>query len=280
MINTYLHNLNDSFRNFLEYELQTKGQAFRNVSGLLYNMGGAEFANKITYSSPFGQWIYNSGISGANVPSGVFSGSTFIPRGQDGLILDFERGRAIFNSGVNGTFTAAYAAKDFNFYLTSKPDARLLFENKNTFRPKFFLPSTGADPDAVYGPMIYIKRDYAKNEPFALGGEDVQCSYFRAIILSDNEWMVDAAGSIFMDTARKNFPLLPLPPLNRYGDLRTGQSYNYLDDVNTNYDPTKLVCITEVDYYRFDAKTEVSLSPSFYAGFVEFQCELPRFPRA
>jgi hypothetical protein len=258
MINTYLHNLNDSFRNFLEYELQTKGQAFRNVSGLLYNMGGAEFANKITYSSPFGQWIYNSGISGANVPSGVFSGSTFIPRGQDGLILDFERGRAIFNSGVNGTFTAAYAAKDFNFYLTSKPDARLLFENKNTFRPKVFLPSTGADPDAVYGPMIYIKRDYAKNEPFALGGEDVQCSYFRAIILSDNEWMVDAAGSIFMDTARKNFPLLPLPPLNRYGDLRTGQSYNYLDDVNTNYDPTKLVCITEVDYYRFDAKTEVS----------------------
>jgi hypothetical protein len=282
MLNQFLHNLQDSFRVWFENELLQEGSGYRNVtSGMLYKMSDPRMPHKSTYSSPYGQIVYDQSISGAFVPSGVFSGAsnTFVQRGSGGLSLDFERGRAIFNSGIDGTFKANYAVKDFNIYFTTQPDAKLLFENKINFRPRFYIPPSGADPNATYGPLIYIKRDYAVNEPWALGGQDNSCSYFRAIVLSDNEWEIDAVGSIFMDAARKNFPLLPSPPLNRSGDLRTGDYYNYLEDVNTNYNSSNVVHIASVDYYRFDAKTEVSLSPSFYAGFIEFQCELPRFPR-
>jgi hypothetical protein len=279
--NSYLHNLNDSFRSFFEFELLSEGQAYRNVSGLLYRMNDPRLpSGKVSYSTPYGQTVYDSSISGANIPTGVYSGSTFISTGTNGLMWDHERGRAIFDSGVTGNFTATYAVKDFNIYFSSSPDAKLLFENKASFRPKFYLPTTGADPNAQYGPLIYIKRDYATNKPFAIGGEDVSCAYFRAVILSDNERDIDGVGSIFIDAARKNFQLLSNPPLNRYGAIKTGTYYNYLEDVSSNANPTTAVCIVESDYYRFDSTTEASLNPYFYCGFIEFQCELPRFPRA
>jgi hypothetical protein len=279
MINNFLHKLDDSFRNWFEYELLTKGSGYRNVSGLLYSMK-SEYVNKSTFSNPYSQFVYDASISGANIPSGVYSGDgTFIPRGQDGLAIDFEKGRAIFNSGVQGPFTATYASKEFNIYFTTHSDAGLLFQNKINFRPKFTVTQTGIDHSKTWGPAIFIKRTDATNEPYSIGGEDCSHVGYRAIILSDNEYDVDAVGSIFMDAARKNFSLLDNPPLNRYGDIRSGDSYNYLTDVAQNFDQRKLVCITNTDFYRFDATSETALDPSFRLGFVEFQVELPRFPR-
>lgn len=277
----YLHTLTDSFKNFFEYELLNEGQAFRNVtSGLLYQMP-CEHSGKVSYSSPYGQWNYHAEIGLSFVPSGVYSGSsnTFIPRGSGGLIIDFERGRVLFNSGVQGTFRANYSVKDLNTYTTTVSDEQLLLTAKQNFRPKFSIPVTGIDPKRTYGPLIYIKRDSAYNEGFALGGEDNLCAHFRAVILAEDEYIVDGVGSIFIDAARKSFLVLEDPPLNRYGDIRTGNYYNYVEDVSGHYNSTKLVCITNAEYYKFHSASEVSIDPGFYAGFIEFTCEIPRFPR-
>ncbi len=279
MKSQFLHTLNDSFRSWFDHELTTEGRAFRNVSGQLYRVKDDKFPNLGIYSNPYGQFIFDSSIPSANVPSGVFINGVFTPKGTNGLILDYNGGRAIFNTPVNGTITASYAAKDFNIYSTTKSDAELIFAAKNQFRPKYEVPVTGVPSNAVFGPMIYLKRDSAFNEPFALGGQDNTKTQYRAIVLTDNDYDLDGVGSIFMDASEKSFMLLNTPPLNRYGDIYSGNSYNYLNDVAANYNNTNLVYINDVDFYRFDSTTETSLGSQFHVGFIEFSLELPRFPR-
>lgn len=274
----FIHRLSDSFRMFFEHELLDKGNAFRNVSGLLYPVKDKSLTNKSIYSNPYGQWVYDSSISGANVPSGVYANNIFVPRGT-GTFIDFERGRVISNSQLAQNVTASYAVKDFNIYSSTKTDAEILYTMKQGFRQEFNLPATGLPYDNVYGPSIFLRRDSFDNDPFAFGGQDNSVANFRAVVFTKNEYDLDAVGSIFTDSARKNFMLLDNPPLNRYGDIITGNSYNYLNDVSNNYDSSKLVHISESSYYRFSASTETSLGNDFRIGFIEFKTEISRFPR-
>lgn len=279
VVKTFLHQLNDSFRMFFEHELLSKGSAFRNVSGSLYQMKDRDFPNKKVYSNPYGQWVYDASIAGASIPSGVYNNNgSFISRGSNGLIIDFERGRAISNVGIPSV-TASYAVKDFNIYTTSKGDAELIYAAKQNFRQEYDLPITGLPSDTVYGPSIFIKRDSIQNEPFAFGGQDNSIAHFRCVVMTRSEYDLDAVGSIFTDAVQKNFLLLNNPPLNRYGDVISGNSYNYLNDVAANYDSSKLVYISEVDYYRFAATTESTLGNEFKVGFIEFTTEMARYAR-
>lgn len=278
MKNTFLHTLNDSFRTWIENRILSEGEAFRNVSGTLYPSVSNSFPNKKVYSNPYGQWVFDSSVSGANIPSGVFVDGTFLPRGQSGLILDFEKGRAILNSSVNGNISASYATKDFNVYFTTLSDEELLFENKTQLRPKYNTRVTGVPENATYGPLIYVKRDSFHNEPFALGGEDLSVANYRAVIISNDLYNLDGAGSILADSAHSSFMLLPFPVLNRYGDI-IGGNFNYTGVICENWNNSNLVYINEVEYYRFDSKVETSLGKELYCGFVEFKLELPRFPK-
>lgn len=262
---------------FFEHELLYKGGGFRNVSGQLYKVNDKDFPSKNVYSNPYGQWVYDASIPNANIPSGIFNGNTFLSR-SSGVVLDFERGRCITNLNLNNPIQS-YAVKDFNIYSTSKGDAELIYAAKQTFRPEYPLPMTGLSSDVVFGPSIFLKRDSAYNEPFAFGGQDNTVTKFRAIVFTRSEYDLDAVGSIFMDSMNKNFMLLDNPPLNRYGDLLTGDVYNYLNDVNNNYNESNLVYIKDVDYYRFSATTETALGNEFKVGFIEFITEIARYPR-
>jgi len=279
MISTYLHTLNDSFRLWFENQFLSEGSGFRNVSGQLYKTDDLAYKNSGVYSNPYGQWVYDSSIGGANIPSGVFVDGRFIPRGTSGLVLDFERGRAIFaTNNIRGTVTASYASKDFSVYSTTLPDNLLIFADKLQFRPKFNVPITGIPAGRQVAPLVYLKRDVTYNEPWALGGQDLTTTNYRAIAMSDSDYNLDALGSIMADANKKNFMLLNTQPLNRHGDLTTGY-YNYINDYTTNYNNTTLVHIADTDFYRFDANSEVAVGVDFRLGFIEFTLEIPRYPR-
>lgn len=276
----FLHTLNDSFRTWFEHELLQEGRAFRNVSGELYRIKDSNFPNMGVYSNPYGQIVFDSSVDGAIVPSGVYVNGVFTPRGTSGLKIDFNGGRAIFNTPINGTVTSSYAVKDFNVYSTTKSDAELIYASKVQFREKYNVITTGVPANGVYGPLIYIKRDLAFNEPFAFGGQDNTKAQYRAIVMTNNDYDLDGVGSIFIDANKKNFMYLSnSSPLNRYGDIVTGNSYNYLQDVESHYSNSNLVYISDVEYYRFDSTTETSLGSEFHLGFIEFTLELPRYPR-
>src|ERR1700728_517916 len=127
----YLHSLFSSFAIWFDHTLCQNGSGFSNISGQLYNMTDPGYSGAAVYTSPFKQWIYDSSVSGAQVPSGVYVNNSFVPRGTSGMFFDFQNGRSIFPSGANNyNVTATYSSKDFNIYTTTRSDADLIFETR------------------------------------------------------------------------------------------------------------------------------------------------------
>ncbi len=130
---SFLNNLMSSFYLWLDHKILNDGEAFINYSGSLYEDYDPNYDGiSSIYSSPFRQWVYDSSIIGANIPSGVtLNNNTFLPRGTSGLSLDFNKGRVIFDSNLvaNKNLSANFAFKEFNLYYTNEKDEQLLFEN-------------------------------------------------------------------------------------------------------------------------------------------------------
>jgi hypothetical protein len=94
----YITNLMSSFYLWLDHEILTRGEAFINYSGKLYNSPDPNFPNNSIYGAPFRQWVYDRSVPNANIPSGVFINGNYIARGVSGLNIDFNKGRAILNN--------------------------------------------------------------------------------------------------------------------------------------------------------------------------------------
>jgi hypothetical protein len=127
---SYVTNLMSSFYLWLDHELASIGGGFTQTSGKLYPVQDGNYGNSPVYSSPFRQWISDSSVSGAVVPSGVFSDGKFLTR-QSGVVFNFNKGQVILPTGIGKpvNVTAQYTKKDFNIYYTDEREENLLFEN-------------------------------------------------------------------------------------------------------------------------------------------------------
>ena len=228
---TYINNLMSSFYLWLDHEVLARGEAFINYSGKLYNSPDPNFSNNSVYSSPFRQWVYDSSVPNANVPSGVFINGNYLARGASGLNIDFNKGRTIFNNGINSNnITAAYSLKEYNIYYTDEREEKLLFEKAYNITPKVTQVSSGLGYLDTPYPCIFIKHRVGENVPFAFGGEDTTQTMLRCIVLASNSFSLDGLISILSDSARKVFPVLNPNdfPFNYFGDFKTGNSFNYI----------------------------------------------------
>src|SRR6478736_1691754 len=195
MIPQYNNNLSASFYLWLDHEICSIGQAYQNFSGLLYPTTDPNFAGYNKFGSPFRQWVCDSSIENANIPSGVYNGNTFIPRGTSGLHIDYgnmlgENGGRVISSGIpSGTtgLSASYCIKDFNIYYTNIDEAYLLFDLAPTLpdQSQLGFQPTGAlfYKDQPY-PSIYFKFEDSQDDGFAFGGLDTTKQEVRCVILS------------------------------------------------------------------------------------------------
>lgn len=276
MERTFIHNLVGSFTLWFEHTLLDKGKAFSNTSGRLYHMQDDAFAGYNVFGTPFKQFVYDSSISGAIVPSGVYVNNVFKPRGTTGLAIDFQNGRAIFDGGSSSwNVSGAFSVKDFNIYRTTRSDEELVFSNNYLINPEFPQVSTGIPSDKVIVPAIFIRLTKFTNQGFAFGGLDESVANFRAVIISDSEYSLDAVGSIFSDTKFNNFALFPKTPLNEFGDVKSGH-YSYYDYLNQYETDSTRPYIADVDYTKLMTIGDKSLSPDLDIGFLEFNVRLPR----
>lgn len=272
----FIHDLFSSFSLWFDHTLLSEGEAYTNTSGKLYNIKDSILTNYTVYSSPFKQWVYDSSINGAIIPSGVFVGSTFVPRGSNGLKLDFTNGRAVWPSGSpNWNVSGAYSVKDFNIYTTTRSDEELIFNNKFVFNPEFPQNLTGIPAGKIVAPAIFLKMTNFSNEAFEFGGIDNSKVNARAIILSDSEYSLDGVGNIFADKKYKNFPLFSKTPLTEFNDLKSGV-YNYNDYVSQYFNYAKLPYISEVGFSKLLSVGVKDIDPDLRVGFLDFTIDLPR----
>ena len=278
---TYINNLMSSFYLWLDHEVLARGEAFINYSGKLYNSPDPNFPTNSVYSAPFRQWVYDSSIANTNIPSGVFINGNYLARGVSGLNIDFNKGRAILNSGINSTnITANYSFKEYNIYYTDEREEKLLFEKAYNITPKVTQITGGLGYLDTPYPCIFIKHRMGENVPFAFGGEDSTQTMIRCIVLASNSFSLDGLISILSDSARKVFPVLSPNdfPFNYFGDFKSGSSFNYIN-LCKNQPQSSLVYIDRVTVSKLDEIDNAKINKKCVAALIDFELSDVRTPR-
>lgn len=272
----FLHDLYSSFVLWFDHTLLLKGEAYSNTFSPMYLTSDDRYPAFSIYGSPYKQWVYDASITGALIPSGIYSNGNFFPRGASGLKLDFNNGRVLFPSGGNIPVSGQISPKEFNIYTTTKTDQELIFEQKINVASQFSQSPSGVPPSELTAPCVFLKFNTSTNEPFAFGGEYETKVRVRATILSDTNYKLDAVGNIFIDQKENNFLVFNKTPLNEYNDLKTGH-YSYNDYITQYFDTNKLAYIEDVDFSKLTITTNTR-NPDLLIGFLDFIVCLPRFP--
>lgn len=270
---------------WLDHTLLEKGEAFTNVSGNFYKIN-SNLNNYYAYSLPFKQVVSDTSISNSNILSGIYLNGNFITTGQSGLLgINFNEGQVYFSQSVDSqTISGRYAIKDFNVYLTSEPESKLLFETKFEPRQKISKNLTGLAPQTMTYPSVFIKYDGTYNEPLAFGGLDTTTFNIKLVILADSQFSSDALTSIIRDKEKTFIPIFSEPqmPYNIYGDVKGG-NYNYnLVAQNINFENLAFLCkiSTSQISYRSAIINEIrSLNPGIFPNVIDMKLEMVRNPR-
>lgn len=288
MIPQYQHQLASSFTLWFDNFLLTKGQAYTNTTGEFFNYSDERLPNVYSvFGSQYKQWVTDSSIAGANIPSGIYVGNSFYGRATGAnnsdaqRILDFDNGRALI-SGLpkNSTVTGSFAVKDFNVYYSNDTEEDLIVEKKfmlnrrvaSNQQPSYVEPYDQAVP------AIYICNASSRNEPFAFGGMDQTITNINAVVIAENPYQLDGALSIFTDSSDEVIVNIPFEeyPYTEYGDLKSGY-YNYQDLRNKYINDSKFF-VERVVTSKMADKARKSLVNDLYVGFIDFNVSMMRYP--
>ena len=279
---SYTTNLMSSFYLWLDHELADIGQGFINTSGQLYPTYDPSCGTYNVYSSPFRQWISDSSITNAAVPSDVYCDGQLLTR-DSGVIFNFNKGQVLLPPNIKPrVVTSQYSKKDFNLYYTDEREENLLFENAHPLQSKFRNITGGLGGDDQPFPCVFIKNTAYQNIPYALGGQEQTKTTVRCIILSDNMYLLDGAISVMTDSVRKVFPLVQPSqlPYNYYGDFKSGTQYQYPQlATQSSQEKSNLIYIDRVVVSRLDEIRNKHINLKVVAAMVDFDLWQARYPR-
>jgi len=258
---------------FLDHKICSEGQGYTNFSGEIFSINNNYFSYN-TYALPFKQIIADSSVSGANIMSGVYLNNSFTVPGASNLVgINHYRGQVYFTGNLAGMVSGNYSIKDFNIYLTNKPEEEILFKTQFEIRPKTVQAITGLADNTETIPCVFIKNNGGENEPFAFGGVDNTRVEIRCIVLADNLYNLDAVCSILRDTAHQfiyNISSNELG-LDNLGNFTSGY-YNYNNIINNKSNTDDKLYIEDVRVSKipnFGSNTIV-YNNSLFSAFVDF----------
>lgn len=289
MIPQYQHKLASSFMLWFDNYLLTKGQAYTNTTGRFYNYTDERLPSTYSvFGSQYKQWVSDSSITGATIPSGVYVGGTFYGRATGAnndsatRILDFDNGRALVSGLATGsTVTGSFAVKDFNIYYSNDTEEDLLVEKKFVINKRI-----GSNEEISYiapydqvVPAVYICNASSVNKPFAFGGMDQTVTNLNAVVVAENPYQLDGILSIFADSFNEVIVDVPFDnyPYTEYGDLKSGY-YNY-QDLKNQYINQEKYFVEKVSTSKLNDKPRKSLVNDLYVGFIDFDVSMMRYPR-
>ena len=282
---TFSHNVVNSFFLWFDNFLMTKGDAYKTYTTKLYSNPDFRLGNdKVAYSSPYKQWVYDKSITGATIPSGFTVNGTFLPTGTSGMRIDFDNGRIIFNSGVptNLNISGTYSVKEINSYVTDQPEDNLIIEGKYINNSRFTVVETGIAPYNPVTPCVFASLETAHNTAFAFGGEDETKCIFKVVAFCENLYQLDGVLSIFGDSYNEIFSVIPMTahPLGEFNEIKTGlypTGYDY-NSVKKAYSSETLF-ISHVETSKIRDSVLKELNPILHIGFLDFEIKAYRYPR-
>ena len=252
--------------------------------------------NQVAYYSPDRQLVAN----GADVPSGVYIsggsfGSSYSWVDQDGdnatgLMIDFEKGRVILNSGVGSALAISgdFDRKTINSYITNESDEDLLFNTDFVVAgvddETFLQTVTGLGAANYTVPAAFLSYNSSTNKPFALGGMQDTRSNIRAVVVVNENFSLDAALSLFRDSTEVCVPIIDFEdfPFGEYFHIKN-PPYTYSGLYKTKMDAgAPYAFIEKVSSSKMydTAGAAMNIPRDMRIGFIDFTLSTPRLPKA
>jgi hypothetical protein len=275
----FQHNLTSSFFMWFDNFLLTKGEAYTNTTGdFFYYDDTLIDSNYTVFGSPYKQWVSDSSIAGATVPTGVYINGNLSGR-ADGVVLDFDNGRALASGASStDTVTGSFSVKDFNIYFTNDTEDDLIVENKYVVNSRVPSgPYTYITPYDDVAPAIFLAASTLENKPFALGGMVDTVVLMKAVVISDDPYKLDGALSIFGDSVNEVIEPVPMTgfPYTELGDLK-GDSYNYTE-VKQGYSDETPYFVDKVRTSKLSDRARKAVANELYIGFIDFDVQQHRY---
>lgn len=279
------HQATTSFTLWFEHYLLQHGEAYNNMTGKLYHIDDGRLPPGFErYSSPYKQWVTESGVgNGAYVPSNVSGAGTLVNKEDplNGYYIDFDNGGVVVtgaNASPNMNWSGEFSVKEFNIYNTNQTEESLVIEAKFDTNSRFTVIESGIAPYDFVTPAVFINNEYIENEPFAFGGEDKTVLNFKSVVFAENLYQLDGILSLFADSRNTSFSAINFGdhPIDEFGDLKSGK-YSY-PDLATHY-KKDLFNIERVNTSKISETIRGSISPTLYVGFIDFEITKNRFPR-
>jgi|TARA_B100000902_G_scaffold384920_1_gene425630 hypothetical protein len=275
----FQHKLTTSFFLWFDNFLLKHGEAYTNTTGQFFYYDDSRLDSDYkAYGSPYKQWVTDSSITGATIPSGVFIDGSFSGR-SDGVVLDFDNGRALINNSVtDSNITGEFSVKDFSVYLTNDTEDDLIVENKYSINSR--LPSgplTYIEPYDDVVPAIFLSTSQSENEPYAFGGMQETKVQAKAVVIAEDTYQLDGVLSIFMDSIDETITPIPMAdyPTTELGDLK-GNTYSYTGTTNDHTGQINFY-INKVRTSKLSDRTRRELANELYIGFIDFDIDQHRF---
>lgn len=283
MIPQYDHNVKASFGLWLDNFLFRKGESYTNAAYSMTKINGTLNGYNV-FKSPHSQWVYDAGITGAQIPTGVWINGTFQAEDKNNIFLDFNEGRVFVKPNISATqVSGQYAFKEINLYFNSQKEEDLLFNSSFSPNPrtKAIVP-TGMSQHTY--PAIYIQYGAGNNQPFAFGGLDSTTIRIRTIALTDSQYLFEGICGILRDSERSVIGYLEGAelPFNAFGGLKSGLStYNYIEQIKnkTSGGDAALMTIVRVAVSPFNAEVNEAIGSKVVGGFIDFDISTLRYPR-
>ena len=266
-----------SFTLWLDNRITVGGEAFLNHTGLLYRQTDPSSPFTNIYASPYKSWVYDSCLTGGNIPSGIYNSSGQFLTRTSGISFDFENGRVLSSGNWGNNLSGTYSSKEYNVYFSTEEVTSFFLDEVYRANNDLTYSATGVKPYHFVAPCLIVTNSFAENKPFAFGGQDVSKRTLRVYAISNNNYKQEALNSLLIDSTRMGFPLVNNAdtPLNGYKDLKTGY-YNYCN-LKSQYGCSD-VFISNVYSYKISDKA--NRTSNLLLSFFEFDLESVRYPRA
>lgn len=279
MIPQFQHNLTTSFAMWVDHYLLEKGQSYTNRTGIFYNYNDVRIPDSYqVFGSEYKQFVYEQ-MSGVNNITGVYVNGVFRPRGP-GTIIDHINGRVLLTGvSAGATVSGAFPVKDFNVYMTTDNEEKLIVENSLSNNTKYPWSGKYLQPYTQLTPAVFVINEGYHNTPFSFGGEDETRSSLKCVAMTDNPYHLDGVLSIFADSVRKVFKEKQFGdyPLTEYGDVKT-YPYAY-DDYYDSPEPQAELFIDDVVVSKLKDSKSLNANPKVFVGMIDFEVIKYRYPR-
>lgn len=228
MINQFDNEILSALLLYIDYRIQSKGSGYLNWSSQLYPVN-TDINGYSCFSSPFGAMVNDTGLTGAQVISGVYVNNVYTPVGSGNLVaINHYKGAVYFNQQLpSGTIISGnYSIKEIPVYIADEAEYSLLFENTYTTTNKYIETLSGLALGTETVPCVFLRTKNNAAIPFGFGGLEDKTKTIRATIISQNEFHRMAVSNILTDMLYAPFYIPNSIPFDSLGNY-TGLAYSY-----------------------------------------------------